>query len=68
MRRFFVYILCNERRTVLYIGSTVDLAVRMSEHRGGGTKGSFTERYNVFRLVFLMNFQLSNKRVTLKGG
>lgn len=55
MRRFFVYILCNERRTVLYTGSTVDIAIRIDQHRSG-VPGSFSARYNVFKLVYVQSF------------
>lgn len=50
-RQYFVYILTNERRTVLYTGSTADLSERIFQHR---TKvpGSFTERYNICKLVY----------------
>ncbi len=53
MRRFFVYILCNERRTVFYTGVTNDIVRRTMEHRSGRFRGSFTYRYNVYRLVYV---------------
>lgn len=49
--RFYVYILANQRRTVLYIGMTSDLPKRVYEHKHKLVKG-FTERYNVDRLVY----------------
>jgi putative endonuclease len=48
---YFVYIMTNDRRTVLYTGVTNDLLRRVSEHRGKMTRG-FTSRYNVDKLVF----------------
>lgn len=56
MRRFFVYILCNARRTVFYTGVTNDVARRLEEHRRGEDRGSFTFRYNVYRLVYVEEF------------
>lgn len=50
-RRYYVYILTNPRRTVLYIGITNDLLRRLYEHREKQGKG-FTSRYNVSQLVY----------------
>ena len=49
--RYFVYILTNDRHTVLYTGVTNDLVRRVAEHREHMIAG-FTRRYNVDRLVF----------------
>ena len=48
---YFVYLLTNASRTVLYIGVTSDLEGRLYEHRTG-TLPSFTKRYAVNRLVY----------------
>lgn len=50
-RQFFVYILTNSRRTVLYTGVTGDLIKRIHQHRTRMLPG-FASRYNVDRLVF----------------
>lgn len=50
-RRFFVYIMTNNARTVLYIGITNDLLRRVFEHREKLIEG-FTSRYNCNRLVY----------------
>jgi len=47
----YVYILTNDRNTVLYTGVTRDLKKRVYEHREKITKG-FTSRYNVTKLVY----------------
>jgi len=47
---FFVYILANRPRGVLYVGVTNDLARRMTEHRAGIVPG-FTRTYGINRLV-----------------
>ncbi len=46
-----VYILSNKHRTTFYIGSTIDLHRRLSEHRRGKGHG-FTARYNLTHLVY----------------
>jgi putative endonuclease len=51
VRDYYVYILCNEHRT-LYIGVTNDLHARMFEHRNG-LGDSFTRRYGIDRLVYM---------------
>jgi putative endonuclease len=50
-KQFYVYIMANSRRTVLYTGVTNDLKLRAYEHREG--RGSqFTKRYRVTKLVY----------------
>ena len=48
---FCVYILANQRRTVLYTGVTSDLRMRVYQHREKLLPG-FTNRYNVSKLVY----------------
>ena len=48
---YYVYILTNERMTVLYIGVTNDLERRVYEHKKRLADG-FTKKYNVDRLVY----------------
>ena len=47
---FYVYILASQRNGTLYIGSTEDLAARVSEHRQHLRPG-FTSKYGVYLLV-----------------
>ena len=52
-RCYYVYILTNALKTVLYTGVTNDLEQRIFEHykyRGQGT--SFTSKYNVYFLLY----------------
>jgi putative endonuclease len=48
---YFLYILTNQRKTVLYVGSTNDLERRIAEHQKGKAY-RFTRRYNVDKLVY----------------
>lgn len=48
---YYVYILTNQRNTVLYTGVTNDLARRVYEHREKVVPG-FTKKYNVNKLVY----------------
>jgi putative endonuclease len=50
-KTFFVYIMTNPRRTVLYTGVTNNLLHRVYEHKDRLTTG-FTSRYNVTDLVY----------------
>jgi putative endonuclease len=52
-RVYYVYILTNVHRSVLYTGVTNDIEIRIMEHYANrGTKKSFTGRYNVFYLLY----------------
>ena len=52
---YYVYMVTNFARSVLYIGVTSDLEGRLYEHREGVTAG-FTKRYRVNRLVFCEHY------------
>ena len=49
---YYVYILTNNNKNVLYTGITNDLIRRVYEHKNHLDKGSFTDKYNVENLVF----------------
>ena len=48
---YFVYILTNWNNNVMYIGVTNNLERRLYEHKNAATD-SFTERYNINKLVY----------------
>ena len=48
----YFYIMANETNDVLYKGSTTDLIRRTYEHKNHVYKDSFTDRYNVTRLIY----------------
>jgi putative endonuclease len=48
--RFFVYILANTQRGVLYVGSTGNLTRRINDHRSRVVPG-FTAKHGIIKLV-----------------
>lgn len=48
---YYVYIITNYRKTVLYTGVTNDLLRRVQQHRDG-TGGVFAKRYRLKYLLF----------------
>ena len=49
---YYVYMLTNKTKKVLYTGVTKDLVRRMYEHRNHLDKASFTAKYKVEQLVY----------------
>jgi putative endonuclease len=54
-KTYWVYILTNKRRGVLYVGVTSELMKRTWQHRNGALEG-FTKTYNCKRLVWWEGF------------
>lgn len=50
-REYYVYILTNPLKTVLYIGITNDLERRLWEHKTGAVEG-FSKKYQTKELVY----------------
>ena len=50
--KYYVYILTNKNHNVLYTGVTNHLIKRVYEHKKHLDKGSFTDKYNVTKLVY----------------
>lgn len=51
MNAYYIYIMSNARRTVLYIGVTNNLGRRVAEHNTGSFPG-FTKQYNCSDLLY----------------
>ena len=49
---YYVYMMTNSHKNLLYTGITNDLIRRVYEHRNHLDKGSFTDRYNIENLVY----------------
>ncbi len=55
---YFVYILTNKNKTVLYIGVTNNLEKRLYEHKHLTENiQSFTKKYNCYYLLYYEQFQ-----------
>ena len=54
-KTFWVYILANTKRGVMYVGVTSALTQRISRHRNGTFEG-FTKRYGCKMLVWFESF------------
>ena len=50
-RQYYVYIMTNNRNTVLYVGVTNELIRRVYEHKEELADG-FTKKYNIVKLVY----------------
>lgn len=64
MEQAYVYVLTNDRQTVLYTGSTNDLRKRLCHHKRRLVPG-FTKKYNVHKLVYfeaLPNMEAARRR------
>ena len=70
---YYVYILTNYDRTVLYIGVTNSVEKRLSQHRAdaAGEKKTFAGKYNCCYVVYMEHFQYINNAIAreneLKG-
>ena len=68
---YFVYILTNLYKTVLYICVTNNLEVRVAQHCAGANHRSFTKKYQCFYLVHYECYQYINDAIArekeLKG-
>ena len=63
--KFYVYILTNQNKTVLYTGVTNNLEQRIIEHwKGGKDSTSFTAKYKVYFLLFYESYQYINDAIT----
>ncbi len=55
MKTFYVYMMTNKSRVVLYTGITNSLEVRVWQHRNH-TRDGFTKKYRVDRLVYYESY------------
>jgi putative endonuclease len=58
--RYYVYILTNYDRTVLYTGVSNNLSLRLQQHSEDaiGAKKTFAGRYNCIYLLYFEEYQL----------
>ena len=55
IHQYWVYMMSNKSRTVLYIGVTNDLYRRYIEHKNGTIKG-FTQKYKCHHLIYFEEY------------
>ncbi|MCT4628341.1 GIY-YIG nuclease family protein [Winogradskyella sp.] len=55
--KFYVYIITNKPKGVLYIGFTKDLKRRLYQHKNKVHPTTFSSRYNLNKLVFFESFE-----------
>jgi len=54
---YFIYIVTNHAKTVLYIGVTNDIARRLNEHfENRGKPSTFAGRYHCYNLIYYERF------------
>ena len=53
---YYVYILTNKAKTVLYTGVTNNLKIRLQQHKNSLNPNSFTAKYNVHFLLYFEKF------------
>jgi putative endonuclease len=56
VRGGYAYIMSNTYNTVIYVGSTADLRIRVYQHKTKEFPNSFTARYNIDKLVYFEYF------------
>lgn len=70
-RDYYVYLMTNDSRTVIYTGMTNDLERRVGEHKSRAVPG-FASRYGVRRLVYWEEFGSPEEAIAreknIKGG
>ena len=62
MRTYYVYILTNVKRNVMYVGVTNNLENRIAEH-GDGRGGAFTRKYRLSTLVYVEEYQYVDEAI-----
>lgn len=60
---YYIYILTNKAKTVLYIGVTNNLKLRLRQHAEKLNPNSFTAKYNVFFCCIMKDLPGFNKQL-----
>ena len=72
MKPGFIYILTNIHNTTLYVGVTSNLPARIKDHKEKRYENSFSNRYNLTKLVYWEAFQEIGDAISrekqIKGG
>ncbi|MAB56895.1 GIY-YIG nuclease family protein [Aequorivita vladivostokensis] len=57
MKNWYVYIMSNKPKGVIYIGITDNIDARVEEHKNKVFRNSFTAKYNCDKLVYYEEFK-----------
>ena len=60
---YYVYIITNKTKTVLYVGLTNDLAIRLQQHIEHENPLSFTAKYKCHYLLYYEHYQYVNEAI-----
>jgi putative endonuclease len=61
---YYVYILTNPQRKVIYTGVTNNLAARVIQHwKNRGSQDSFTGRYYCYNLIYFEEYRYINNAI-----
>ena len=62
--QYWVYIVTNRNKSILYVGITNDLARRLSEHFNvRGSETSFAGRYYCYNLIYFEEYKYIDKAI-----
>lgn len=59
---YYIYIITNQRNTVLYIGVTDNIQRRMYEHKSKLVEG-FSKTYNLDKLIYVEEYKDINEAI-----
>lgn len=62
-KKYYIYIITNKHRNVLYIGVTGDLETRIYQHKKHLFKGSFTDKYNCEYCIYYEEYDHINDAI-----
>ena len=63
MKEYYIYIMTNKNKSVLYIGVTDDLIRRVYEHKNHIIENSFTYKYNCEYCVYYEKYNDINQAI-----
>jgi putative endonuclease len=62
--KYWVYIITNPNKTIIYIGVTNNLSLRLKQHYNNrGSNDSFAGKYYCYNLVYFEEFKYINKAI-----
>ena len=64
-KKYYVYIMTNKWNTVLYVGVTGNLRLRVKQHKDGASFG-FTKKYNWNKLVWFHEMEDVAKAIEME--